>query len=130
MSSTQAKDIELATWNYVRKQYESKGNKYRIPIALKYLIQRFANRIIGCRLLSIAEDLKFHKLLISKLSSTAKYKLIFRASENGYSAQKFHENCDNKGATLTIIKSNWGNIFGGYVSKSWTPNKASWMNDT
>ena len=36
-----------------------------------------------------------------------------------YFAPKFHDCCDNKEGTVTIIKSHWGNIFGGYTSKSW-----------
>ena len=32
----------------------------------------------------------------------------------------FHEFCDNIPGTISIIKSNSGNMFGGYTSKSWT----------
>eukprot|EP01084_Bolivina_argentea_P306196 529067_1 len=44
------------------------------------------------------------------------------------SLTKFHKKCDDKGATLTIIKNNNGYIFGGYTSKSWIsePNKNKW----
>ena len=48
-----------------------------------------------------------------------KWKLLYRASEHQYSAESFHEYCDNKGSTLIIIKSNGGWIFGGYTTKSW-----------
>lgn len=49
-----------------------------------------------------------------------KVDLIYRASEHGYSAEDFHNRCDNRGATLTIMKSKGkGNIFGGYTSVSW-----------
>ena len=47
------------------------------------------------------------------------WKLIYRASEHGYSAKSFHECCDDKGPTLVVIKSNGGWIFGGYTTKSW-----------
>ena len=33
--------------------------------------------------------------------------------------QRFHENCDNKGATIILIKANQGHIFGGYNPTSW-----------
>ena len=36
--------------------------------------------------------------------------------------QRFHENCDEKGATLIFVKANQGHIFGGY-------NPISWKND-
>ena len=48
-----------------------------------------------------------------------KWKLLYRASEHGYTAKSFHEYCDDKGPTLAIIKSSGGWIFGGYTTKSW-----------
>ena len=44
--------------------------------------------------------------------------LLYRASRNGWAASNFHSCCDNKGPTVTVIKS--GNyIFGGYTEKEW-----------
>ena len=48
-----------------------------------------------------------------------KWKLLYRASEHGYTSESFHECCDNKGPTLVIIKSSEGWIFGGYTTRSW-----------
>ena len=49
-----------------------------------------------------------------------KWKLLYRASDDGYSAESFHECCDKKGPTLIVIKSSGGWIFGGYTTKSWS----------
>ena len=49
-----------------------------------------------------------------------KWKLLYRASEHGYSAESFHQYCDDRGPTLVIIKSSEGWIFGGYTTKSWS----------
>jgi TLD len=39
---------------------------------------------------------------------------------DGFGAKDFHQNCDNKGATLTIIHSHPRNhVFGGYSPLSW-----------
>ena len=51
-------------------------------------------------------------------------KLLYRASEHGYTARSFHDYCDDKGPTLIVIKSSGGwfsksCIFGGYTTKSW-----------
>ena len=44
-------------------------------------------------------------------------KLLYLASRNGWAASNVHACCDNKGPTLTVIKS--GNyIFGGYTEQS------------
>ena len=48
-----------------------------------------------------------------------KWKLLYRASEHGYTAKSFHECCDDKGPTLVIIKSSNGCVFGGYTTQSW-----------
>ena len=46
------------------------------------------------------------------------YVLLYRASRNGWAASNFHSCCDNKGPTVTVIKS--GNyIFGGYTEQPW-----------
>ncbi len=50
-----------------------------------------------------------------------KWRLLYRASEHGYTANSFHECCDDvKGPTLVIIKSSEGWIFGGYTTQSWS----------
>jgi len=44
--------------------------------------------------------------------------LLYRASRNGWAASNFHSCCDNKGRTVTVVKS--GNyIFGGYTEQDW-----------
>ena len=53
------------------------------------------------------------------LGNDYKWKLLYRASEHGYTASSFHEYCDDKGPTLIVIKSSGGWIFGGYTTQSW-----------
>lgn len=36
--------------------------------------------------------------------------LLYRASRDGWKGADFHRTCDNKGATLTIIKDVGGNV--------------------
>ena len=54
------------------------------------------------------------------LGSDNNMKLLYRASEHGYSAKSFHNYCDNQGPTLIVIKSSEGWIFGGYTTQSWS----------
>ena len=46
--------------------------------------------------------------------------LLYKATRDGFGAYDFHSRCDHKGATLTIYESNYGYVFGGYASISWT----------
>ncbi len=59
------------------------------------------------------------KLLVTANRKTITPKLLYRASVDGWHASSFHRTCDNKGATLTLIKSTEGYIFGGFTDKSW-----------
>ena len=89
------------------------------------LIDEKKEEIRGCfhpRLLrgsSLLEDTQYDKYLKEWLGSEHKWKLIYRASEHGYSASSFHSHCDYSEPTLIIIKSSGGWIFGGYTTHSW-----------
>eukprot|EP01084_Bolivina_argentea_P103943 186163_1 len=112
-------ELELIVWYYVRSHYENKFNKINIPMPLKYLILNFSKYIIGSTLLTNKEDMNFVKLLSSKISNIKQFKLLFQASKHKYLSSKFHELCDGKGSNICIVKSNFGNIFGGYTSIGW-----------
>jgi hypothetical protein len=49
-----------------------------------------------------------------------KWNLIYRASQDGFEGSNFHAKCDNKPNTFIIIKSENGNVFGGYTEQSWS----------
>ncbi|EGG19891.1 hypothetical protein DFA_06995 [Cavenderia fasciculata] len=50
------------------------------------------------------------------------FALLYKGSRDGFEASNFHQKCDGKGKTITLIKSGDGNIFGGYNSQSWNSN--------
>ena len=56
--------------------------------------------------------IKFNKKIIS-------HKKLYKASFDGFSAQDFHNKCDGKNFTVTIIMSKTGRIFGGFTEISW-----------
>jgi hypothetical protein len=47
------------------------------------------------------------------------FSLLWRASQDGFSAKSFHTQCDGTGNTLTVILDKSGNIFGGYTPVKW-----------
>jgi hypothetical protein len=66
---------------------------------------------------------KQNRLAITELcrfSSAKQWKLQYRATKDGFSAQNFHTKCDGSANTLTVIKSTNGNIFGGFTEKAWS----------
>jgi hypothetical protein len=56
------------------------------------------------------------------------WKLLYKASRDGWSADKFHEICCGRGSTITVIAAN-GFLFGGYLSVSW-PSKDAVLDDS
>ena len=46
--------------------------------------------------------------------------LLYRASDNNGSGKIFHEKCNGKTPTLTIIHTKNDYIFGGYTEKNWS----------
>ncbi len=56
---------------------------------------------------------------LCEFSPEKKWELQYRATRDGFTCQNFHSRCDGIANTLTIIKSEHGNIFGGFVEKTW-----------
>ena len=46
-------------------------------------------------------------------------KVIYRASENDFSVKRFHQNCDGEKNTLTLVKTEFNKIIGGYTPIPW-----------
>jgi hypothetical protein len=65
------------------------------------------------------KNLEIQLLELCEFSSSDNWKLIYRASEDGFYAKSFHIECDNEPNTLTIIKSKTGKIFGGFTQIKW-----------
>ncbi|GES76360.1 carbohydrate-binding module family 13 protein [Rhizophagus clarus] len=58
--------------------------------------------------------------ITDKLISSYEFKLLFRASRDGHSKEKFHEICDNKPRTISIAKVKGSSeIIGGYNPLKW-----------
>ena len=51
--------------------------------------------------------------------------LLYRKSRDGSTPDDFHNKCDNKGITMTIIETTKGNKFGGYTESSWDKSDSS-----
>ena len=49
----------------------------------------------------------------------ASFKLIYRASENEFSIQKFHQKCDGVANTLTVIWTEFNHKIGGFTPLKW-----------
>ena len=72
----------------------------------------------------IKGDSKKQELIINWIKEKIKkeeinFELIFKMTENGSESKDFHEFCNDKGSTLTLISTTEGKKFGGFTSLNW-----------
>lgn len=48
-----------------------------------------------------------------------RFTLLYKMERDGFSLHDFHDKCDHKGPTLTVVKSSNHSLFGGYLSRPW-----------
>jgi len=51
--------------------------------------------------------------------SNKKFKLLFSTKQDGYTSKSFHDKCNNKSPTVTIVHSNYNHVFGGFTPIAW-----------
>ena len=90
-----------------------------------YQIQGILDELDDTRLKSeILTDEEHRSILVSwlppkgEIGRRRRYRLVFQASRDGFSAATFHSKCDDKGPTITIVQSG-DNKFGGFTDSSW-----------
>jgi len=54
-----------------------------------------------------------------------KFKLLYRASQHGYTSAFFHNLCDNKNNTVILVETTTGRIFGGFTDATWDTNSGN-----
>ena len=66
---------------------------------------------------------------LCEFPKSQEWKLLYRASIDGFLSKDFHSKCDGMENTLTVIKSESGNVFGGYTGKAWTSGVSEYFTD-
>ena len=113
---------DLNNW---KNQYSNEIEKIQIIKNNELILNRINTKILKNKNeLDFIENRLYNndKLLLQK---NIIYKLLYRGSENGFSAQSFHNKCDNIRGTLTIIKTTKGLRFGGYTEQQFGPCSSS-----
>mmetsp|Transcript_16272 Transcript_16272/g.26062 ORF Transcript_16272/g.26062 Transcript_16272/m.26062 type:complete len:1119 (-) Transcript_16272:383-3739(-) len=79
-------------------------------------------------ILSRQQETRICSWVAAQKKHPVKLQLLYRASRDGWKGMDFHSRCDNKGATITVIKRTdqsgnvLGKIFGGYADVAWNSN--------
>jgi len=90
-------------------------DSYRVKHSRQLLIQNFAewpgNEILDVLLKPVNKRVG---------------EVLYIASRDGDAASRFHSFCDNKGATIVVVQSSTGAVFGAYTEVSWTHGCNCW----
>lgn len=62
-------------------------------------------------------------------NNNIKAQLLYDAKRDGGLSTTFHQLCDNKGPTLTLIKTSDGKRIGGFTFKDWNKNTNNYISD-
>ncbi len=107
--------------NEILKQYPPYLEEYK---------KHKAQMIYNLNSLIIEKNIKYNQTLKYWINPNMKIKssLLYRMSRDGIEYSTFHNLCDNKGATITLIKLEDGNILGNYTPLSWD-STSGWKKD-
>ena len=132
------KNIEKATNNdiqFIPEKIEQNNDIENLKSFGKILVR---NKFVSDNMLKKSSIIKDDKNSLNSITNwiletinkdEIKFELIFKMSENGNKSDDFHKYCDNKGPTLTLVKTTKNKIFGGFTPLNWK-NKGYGIKDS
>ena len=87
----------------------------RIIPDIAAIIDAYSLDTIDSTILHFGEDTLLLSCLRTKFPEINRMHLMYTATAHEFNTQSWHNNCDNNGATLTIIRSLEGNVFGAFT---------------
>eukprot|EP00818_Percolomonas_sp_WS_P004482 CAMPEP_0117442670 /NCGR_PEP_ID=MMETSP0759-20121206/4277_1 /TAXON_ID=63605 /ORGANISM="Percolomonas cosmopolitus, Strain WS" /LENGTH=2194 /DNA_ID=CAMNT_0005234577 /DNA_START=309 /DNA_END=6893 /DNA_ORIENTATION=- len=76
-----------------------------------------------CRLLTVTQQYQLNEWYGMRRQE---WDLAYRATKHGFQGKEFHQRVDGRGPTFTIIKTQEGYVFGGFLLPDWTSDN-SWI---
>ncbi|UJR33898.1 hypothetical protein I4U23_021317 [Adineta vaga] len=86
----------------------------------KSIVENRLNIFPGSTLLTTEYEEKLLEFIGPEFSTEQPWRLIYRGSDHGFEAADFHRCCDSYAPTISIIQTDFGNIFGGFTSIPWS----------
>jgi len=112
---------------YLRGRLLADAEYYELPQEVKEYLKWMSIRPMGIDLM-LSEVTFLNKQL--KSVSRKLGDILYRASVDGDSYTAFHNRCDNKGPTVVIVETEYGNVFGGYTYTSWSSSSGAYAAST
>lgn len=85
--------------------------------------------VVGSKILTNEDN----EQLSDEMGGRMSYLLCYSGLEHGFGAAEFHERCENKGHTLTVLSATINNqpvVFGGYTDVPWTQRSLSYRSSS
>ncbi|KAJ3447648.1 pep-cterm sorting domain-containing protein [Anaeramoeba flamelloides] len=102
------------------------GQKFqKSPFNLKVIDNYFLKE---SEILQKENNIKFNQILnkwIKGSGCDSDFQRRFNSRTDGWKYQTFHQNCDNKGKTVILIKLKNNSLFGGFAAVDWDTNDHS-----
>jgi len=119
--NNQAKDlIHRAEYQMDKLQdFLFNGNYLKYERVNKVVLGRFESRTRFTSTIVSNQEMK-ELMLMCRFSLNQNWKLLYRASRDGFGASDFHLKVNDAKNTLTLIKTKNGYIFGGYTREDWS----------
>ena len=114
--------------DYEIKLYSLDNNNMSEPLNKK--VKTLSGIIFDNNSLIIQNDKEYQTILSNWINpyKNIRAELLYRLTRDGSSYQTFHNNCDNKGPTLTLINDDNDHKTGGFTPLSWDSN-SEWKKD-
>mmetsp|Transcript_42037 Transcript_42037/g.67578 ORF Transcript_42037/g.67578 Transcript_42037/m.67578 type:complete len:229 (+) Transcript_42037:116-802(+) len=114
--------VKHVTFGFVRNEIDAVH--VSIPDAIKHLICSYVPSLWIDSVILTHREQQCLLDMIATHEITAKFagcewKLIFRASRDGYSSKQFHAKCDGKANTVCFVETEFDHVCGGYVEVEW-----------
>ncbi|KAK3921364.1 BTB/POZ domain-containing protein 9 [Frankliniella fusca] len=114
---TGAVPMELSLERY---RYAALPNKFKERSEDKRLQPRVSLRLFPGSQILIKEKTSLQRTLNSWYGNAKQqWRLVYRASSHGYSAEAFHRHCDGVSPTFLIVLGSMGEICGGFSDVAW-----------
>eukprot|EP01083_Nonionella_stella_P221408 791022_1 len=130
VDKAQSKDIKIAfdtdTADSIKKLISSFGS---INIEEKSSTDSTTIALESSIITDKDELAKLANVLKQKLLENKKLTLLYRSTRDDDTKEEFHTKCDNKGATLTIVHTEFDAIFCCFTCIPWTSIKSQYNSD-
>lgn len=71
---------------------------------------------------------RFRRQLNDMIGRQTTWTRLYKATKETLSAAAFHDSCDNKGPTVSVVRAQNGTLAGGYASSAWS-SAQNWVRD-